>query len=410
MSQPLTTQPNYDLLSPEALINPYPLYKQILSEDPVYFYEKGGFWFLSRYQDVEAAFLDLRLSSDRQLFVANQLQGLDFSMIQNYTRLTADSMLEKDPPVHTKLRKIAQPAFTTKALENWRSVIQSITDDLLDQVEHQHHMDIAADISSKLPSLVIAKIFDIPEESQQDFIQWGIDIGNFWGFSGDGNVREIALQADRSSFNFIALLERLIAEREQQPGHDLISLLIVACKESGINLELLPPMCSLILTAGHQTTSEIISNGVYALLQNPQQWQQLKENPQLINTAVEELIRFDAPIQMLFRFAKEDLLIGGKKIPAGSVVGLGMGAANHDPEKFTNPEILDITRSPNEHLSFGKGIHFCVGVILARIELASFFSTLVKRMPNLSLDSERTPKVKRHNLVFKGFESLPVKF
>ncbi|HLP88331.1 MAG TPA: cytochrome P450 [Nostocaceae cyanobacterium] len=405
-----TTPQNYDLLAPEALINPYPLYKQIRDEDPVYFYEKGGFWFLTRYQDVEAGFQDLRLSSDRQILFTSQLQGFDLAKIQNFIKLTSNIIVEKDPPIHTQLRKIAQPGFTVKAIENWRSVIQNITDDLLDQLQDQNNMNVVTDLSLKLPSMVIAKVLNIPEVHRQDFIQWGLDIVEFWGFSDNSDIQQIAQKADEASAKFTNLVAELVRERQQQPGDDIISLLIAACQENGISLEIVPPLCITILTAGHTTTTDVISNGLYALLTNPYQWQLLKENPELINSAVEELIRFDPPLQMMFRVAKEDLSIGGKEIKAGSVVALGIAAANHDPERFTNPEILDITRSPNEHISFGKGIHFCLGVILARMELATCFSTLIRRMPNLRLDPEKPPKLKHHSLVFKGFDSLEVQF
>jgi cytochrome P450 PksS len=410
MSQSSTTPQKYDLLAPEALVNPYPLYQKIRSEDPVYFYEKGGFWFLTRHKDVEAGFQDTRLSSDRQGFADVQLQTLDLSKIQNYSKLMSTFMVEKDPPIHTKLRKIAQPGLTAKALENWQVVIQNLVDNLLDQIENKQNIELVNDLALELPATVISKIFNVPDTSRKDFVQWGLDIVRFWGFSGSENVGEIAQVADQAALNFMNFVEELVVERQQHPGDDMISLLIAASQEHGVSLEFLPSTCFTILTAGHTTTSDVICNGLYALLTHPQQWQMLKEHPELINTAIEELIRFDPPVQMLFRVAKENLMIGGKEIKAGEMVALGIGAANRDPEKFHHPETLDITRSPNEHLGFGKGIHFCLGAILARMELKACFSTLLRRMPNLMLDPDNTPVVDRDYLLSKGFKSLPLKF
>ncbi|MFN7412800.1 MAG: cytochrome P450 [Dolichospermum sp.] len=410
MSNLKTSEIDYDLFAPEFLFNSYPLYKLIRSKDPVYYYKKGGFWYLTRYKDVEASYQDTRLSSDRSSLFVQQLEGVDLNTIQNFRFLMGNMMVEKDPPHHTELRKISLPGFVPRALENWRSIIQETTDNLLDQVEAQGRMDIVADLSLKLPYHIMAKIFDVPKEYREEFIQWTKDITNFWGVSGNENIQEIAHKADRAAVSFIAALKELIAKRQQQPGTDMISLLVVSYIENEINLELLPSLCILILNAGYLTTVDLIPNGINALLNHPHELRRLKENPELIDSAIEEMIRFDAAATHSLRVAKENLTIGGKEISAGSVVALGIAAANHDPEKFENPEVFNITRSPNEHLGFGKGIHFCLGSVLARMELKICFSTLLKRMPNLMFDPNYTPVVKRNSLAFKGFESLRVKF
>lgn len=410
MSHLKTVETDYDLFAPEFLLNPYSLYQRIRSEDPVYYYKKGNFWYLTRYQDVEAAYQDQRLSSDRSALFLQQLEGVDLNAIQNFRLLMGNMMVEKDPPQHTQLRKIFLPGFTPRALENWRSIIQEKTDNLLEQVEAQGSMDIVADLSLKLPYDIMAKIFDVPKEYKEQFIQWTKNITNFWGVSGSDNIQEIAHQADRAAVSFIAAIKDLIAKRQQQPGIDMISLLVVSYIENEIDLELLPSLCILILNAGYLTTIDLIPNGVNALLNHPQELQKLKDNPDLIDSAIEEMIRFDTAAIHSLRVAKENLTIGGKEIPAGSIVALGIAAANHDPEKFEYPEVFNITRSPNEHLGFGKGIHFCLGSFLARMELKICFSTLLKRMPNLMFDPNYTPVLKRNSLAFKGFESLRVKF
>jgi cytochrome P450 PksS len=410
MSQSLNAQKDYDLLAPEALINPYPLYEQIRTEEPVYYFEKGGFWLITRYQDVEAAFLDSRLSSHRDIVFINQLHGLDLKYIQNFTKLASKFIVDKDPPDHTNVKKLLLPEFTSKALESWRIDIQSIVDNLLDQVESQQTIDVINDISLKLPSLVITKILGIPETETYNTVQYVGNIANLWGFSGSGDIKEIAEKAEKSALNITNLVNELIAERQQHPGNDMISFLIASCRQNGFDLEILPSLCVEIIAAGNVTTADGIPNGIYALINHQQQLQLLQENPQLINSAIEEIIRFDSPGQMVFRTAKENLSIGNKEIPTGSIVALGVASANRDPEKFPNPDVFDITRSPNEHLGFGKGNHFCLGAVLARMELKACFSTLLKRMPNLMLDPDKVPVVKRNTLAFKGFESLHAKF
>ncbi|MBD2691569.1 cytochrome P450 [Anabaena catenula] len=409
--------PTYDLFAPEVIANPYPLYKRIREENPVYYEASLGYWILTRYQDVEAALRDERFSTDRRNFFIQQLGNLDISLIQNFLQLTDNWMSEKDPPEHSRMRKLANQGFTTRALESWRSIIQKTTDTLLDQVQHQGYMDIVSDLSVPLPSLIIAKIFDVPESYRANLIQWGRDIGTFRGAPSGNNIEELARKADTGADQFRALINQLVAERRQKPGTDMISLLTMAYTEQNLDFAELPSLCILILSAGHLTTADLIPNGVSALLNHPQQLQKLKDNPTLMSSAIEEIIRYDTSGQFVFRIAKEDIEIGGQKIPAGSVIALGLGAANHDPAKFTLADNFDIERflrsaslSPNEHLGFGPGIHFCLGAVLARMELNICFSTLLKRFPNLEFDSTRPALPRRNTLSFKGFDALPVRF
>jgi cytochrome P450 len=405
-----THRPEYNLFSPDALVNPYPLYKVMREADPVYYSGALGYWFLTRYQDVEAALRDERLSADRGSLFVQQIGDLDVNLIQNFLGLISNMMIEKDPPEHTRLRKLANQGFTTKALESWRSIIQATTDRLLDRVQDRGYMDIVADLSVPLPALIIAEIFGVPERDRDDLIRWAMDIGTFWGAPGGQNIEELARKADAASIQFTALIQNLIEERRHNPGTDMISLLTVAYGEQGFDLDRLPSLCILILNAGHLTTTDLIPNGVNALLQHPEQLQKLKDNPALISAAVEEMIRFDTPAPFVFRIAKQDVTIGDREIPAGSVLALGLGAANRDPQKFDHPDVFEIARSPNEHLGFGPGVHFCLGAVLARMELTICFNTLLKRMPNLSFDLDK-PAIPRHtSLVFKGFDSLPVRF
>jgi pimeloyl-[acyl-carrier protein] synthase len=405
-----TKSPAYDLFSPEALANPYKLYKQMRESDPVYYSESLGYWILTRYQDVEAALKDERLSADRSSLFIHQIGDLDIRLIENFLQLIGNMMIEKDPPEHSRMRKLANQGFTTRALESWRSIIQQTTDRLLDQVQTQGYMDIVSDLSVPLPALIIAEIFGVPECDRANLIQWAADIGTLWGAPSGQNIEELARKADTAAIQFTSLIQHLIEERRRQPGTDLISLLTIAYEAQGLDFAELPSLCILILNAGHLTTTDLIPNGVAALLTHPEQLQTLIAHPELMPSAVEEMIRYDSPAPFVFRIAKEEIVISDTTIPAGSVVALGLGAANHDPAKFTYPDQFDITRTPNEHLGFGPGVHFCLGAVLARMELAICFATLLKRMPNLRFDVDRRAIPRHTSLVFKGFESLPVAF
>jgi len=400
----------YDLFAPEALLDPYPLYNRMRIEDPVYFAEQQGFWVLTRHRDVEAALRDQRLSSDRRALFAQQLRGLDLGMIQNFLHITERMMLEKDPPEHTRMRKIANAGFTARALESWDPTVHNVTNRLLDAAQHQGSMDLQTDLALGLPAQIISDIFGIPQPDRPSFLQWGVDMATFWGAAVSNNIAEVARTADTAAAAFLAYFDQLLAERRRSPGTDMISMLIAAYDQAGADIADLPSLCLLILSAGWLTTTDLICNGVNALLRHPDQWHKLKTNPALIGTAVEEIARFDTAVPFIFRIAREDVTIGNCRIPGGSVVALGLGAANHDPEVFAAPEVFDITRAPNKHLTFGHGVHFCLGAVLARMELTACFQALAQRMPNLRFDPDRPALPRRTALVFKGFETLPLQF
>jgi cytochrome P450 len=264
----------------------------------------------------------------------------------------------------------------------------------------------------RLPGFIIREIFGVPETDRANMLEWARDIGTFFGAAGGSTIEmeELARKADKAAVQFCALIRQLIEQRRRQPGTDMISLLSVAYQEQGFNLEELPFLCMEVLNAGRLTTTDLISNEVNALLCHPHQLQKLKKNPTPIDSTVEEMIRFDTFVPFFFRIAKQDLTIGGKEIAAGSVIALEFGAANHDPEKFEEAEVFDITRTPNEHLGFSSGIHFCLGAVLARMDLTICFTTLLRRLPNLCFAPDKHAISTHTSLVLKGFDSLRVKF
>jgi cytochrome P450 len=267
-------------------------------------------------------------------------------------------------------------------------------------------MDIIADLAYPLPVTVIARMFDVPEKDYALFHGWSNALARSLDYTDDERVY---LNASKAAEEFTAYLQELVAGRRDNLGQDLLSALIQA-KEAGDSLTELElfATCTLLLTAGHETTINLIGNGTLALLRHPEQMARLQENPGLMKTAVEELLRYDSPVQATGRTVYEAVEIGGHKIAAGQYVNFMLGAANHDPARFENPDQLDLGRQPNPHLALGSGIHYCLGAPLARLEGQIAFATLLRRMPNLHLETD-SPKY-RDNFTLRGLESLPVSF
>jgi cytochrome P450 len=315
-------------------------------------------------------------------------------------------MLTQDPPDHTRLRGLVHKAFTPRIVEQMRNEIQAITDSLLDKVQADGRMDIIADLAYPLPVTVIARMFDVPEKDYALFHGWSNALARSLDYTDDPNVY---IAATKAAEEFTAYLRELVAERRNHLGEDLLSALIQA-KEAGDSLteaELFAT-CTLLLTAGHETTINLIGNGTLALLRHPEQMARLKENPGLMKTAVEELLRYDSPVQATARVVYEEVEVGGHTLTPRQQVNFMFGAANRDPARFENPGQLDIGRQPNPHLAFGGGIHYCLGAPLARLEGQIAFATLLRRMPNLGLETD-SPKY-RDNFTLRGLEALPVSF
>ncbi len=392
----------YDPLLPEFHANPYPFYSRLREEDPVHA-SPLGMWILTRYDDAIMVLRDPRFG---RAGMAERLEAR-LGMVPDPAR-TPD-MLFSDPPDHTRLRALVSRAFTPRVVEAMRAHIQEIVDALLDRVRHAHRMDLIEDLAYPLPVTVICEMLGVPTADRDVFKQWSSDIAR----SLDAAVLPADSEAiPRGRDARIALgeyLSSLIATRRKHPQADLLSALIAA-EEEGNKLterELLST-CMLLLVAGHETTVNLIGNGVLALFQHPDQMRALREDPALIQTAVEELLRFDGPVQRTGRLATTDVEIGGRQIPKGSTVVAVIGAANRDPAHFAEPDRLNIARRENRHIAFGFGIHFCLGAPLARVEGQIAIGTLIRRMPDLALVSQ-TPKWRESSLL-RGLKTLPVTF
>jgi cytochrome P450 len=319
------------------------------------------------------------------------------------------SMLDRDPPDHTRLRSLVSKAFTPRVVEVQRPHIQQIVDGLLDRVEDRRSMDLIEDFAYPLPVVVICEMLGVPVEDQERFKGWGLDIARGLDAVLLGPDSPVIKRSTESRGALANYFRELIADRRSKPRADMLTDLIAA-EEAGDKLtenELLAT-CILLLVAGHETTVNLIGNGTLALLRHPDQLQRLRDNPGLVGTAVEELLRFDGPVQRTARIPAEDITIGGKVIPKGDMVMPFIGAADRDPAQFSEPDRLDIGRTDNRHIAFGWGIHFCLGAPLARVEGQIAINTLVRRLPKLALATE-APAF-RQSLTLRGLSALPVTF
>ncbi|TKS59366.1 MAG: cytochrome P450 [Nitrospira sp.] len=399
----------YNLLTTEARANPYPIYANLRKDDPVHWSELLHVWILTRYDDVLAALRDPALSSDRlKQYAAHQLHGLDLNIVSDYLRVANRMMIIKDVPLHTRLRRMTSESFTKSALDVWRPIVQKVMDRLLDQIQGAERMDLVSDFAQPLPALVIAEMFGIAEEDRDSFQRWSDDISKFWGGSF-GNIEEDGRRANEAMVRLEQHFLNIIHLRRENPGDDLMSHLIVNQERGLVDAEELTAQCVLILVAGHVTTIDQISNGLYALLTHPEEMQKLREQPEVINSAVEEILRFDSSVPFIHRVAKEDIVIRGRRIAKGQVVFLGLAAANRDPEQFAEPDRFDITRQPNKHVAFAVGPHLCLGAELARRELALGVAALCNRFPKLRFTNE-PPERRYDSLMFRGFKSMPLAF
>jgi cytochrome P450 len=392
----------FNPMDPEFVADPYPMYQRLQADDPVH-HSPLGFWVLTRYADVIASLRDPRLIKEPiAAFVAARFgmqvpPGLGLSM------------LDRDPPDHTRLRGLVSKAFTPKALERLRPSIQQIVNGLLDRVEGEGEMDLIDEFAYPLPVNVICDMLGVPVKDHERFKQWGLDIARGLDAIMLPPESEVGQRSVAGRRALAEYFRELIAQRRASPREDMLSALIAA-EEAGdkLNEDELLATCILLLVAGHETTVNLIGNGTLALLRHPAELRRLRDAPSIIATAVEELLRFDGPVQRTARIPSEDIVIGGRTIPKGEMVMPFLGAADRDPAQFSDPQRLDLTRADNRHIAFGMGVHFCLGAPLARMEGQIAINTLLKRLPKLALATD-TPRF-RQSLTLRGLQSLPVSF
>jgi cytochrome P450 len=404
----MTTPLAVDVTDPAFRANPYPTYARLRVESPVLrvnMPSKQVAWLVTRYDDVVSVLKDERFVNEGDK-VRTPEQVAKAPWVPGVFKPLMRSMLNLDAPDHTRLRALVHKAFTPRLIENMRPRILTLTEELLDAVQSRRRIDLIRDYALPLPTTIIAEMLGVPVRDRHKFRRWSNALVSStpsgWGI----------LMMVPPVWAFLRYIRKLVKVRRADPRDDLISGLVQA-REAGDRLsedELLG-MIFLLLIAGHETTVNLIGNGTLVLLEHPAQMQRLRSEPALVSTAVEELLRYDSPVQMANeRYPREDVTIAGVTIPRGEMTIATLGSANRDDHQFDNPDELDLAREPNRHLSFGQGVHYCLGAPLARLEGQVAINTLLRRLPDLKLAVPRQALRWRKGIGLRGLESLPLSF
>jgi cytochrome P450 len=402
--QTATTEPLFNPLAPEFIRDPYPHYERLRATDPMHLTPLGSF-VASRHAEASLVLRDKRFGKD---YVERQIRRYGPEIMEEPVfRSMSHWMLQQDPPDHTRLRGLVVKAFTARRVEDMRPRIQQIVDETLDRIIPNGRMDLIEDFAFRLPVTIICDMLGIPEDHREVFYASSRDGGRL--LDPVPLTRPEIEQSNAANAMAALYFQQLFDLRRRSPGDDLTTQLVQA-EEDGSKLsnEELTANIILLFGAGHETTVNLIGNGLLALHRNPDQLALLKANPGLISGAIEEFLRYDSSVQMSGRVALEDIPdLGGKKIPKGESVLCLLGSANRDPAVYPDrPDRLDITRPNVRPLSFGGGIHFCLGAQLARIEAEIAISTLLRRLPDLRLDNPENPEW-RPTFVLRGLKRLP---
>jgi len=395
----------FDPWDPAFLADPYPTYAELRAQGRVQYFEPTDQWLVPHHADVSALLRDRRLGRTYQ----HRFSHEDFGRTappaahEPFHTLNDHGMLDLEPPDHTRIRRLVSKAFTPRTVEQLKPYVTKLAGELVDRLVAEGGGDLLSDVAEPLPVAVIAEMLGIPEKDRAPLRPWSADICGMYELSPPEDVAERAV---RASVEFSEYLRELIAERRKQPGDDLISGLIAAYDEGDrLTEQEMISTCVLLLNAGHEATVNATVNGWYALFRNPGRLRELRADHSLVPRAVEELMRYDTPLQLFERWVLDDIEIDGTTIPRGAEIAMLFGSANHDPAVFRNPERLDLTRTDNPHISFSAGIHYCIGAPLARIELAASMTAVLEKAPTLALAAEPERKP---NFVIRGLEGLSV--
>lgn len=401
----------FDPLAPAVLANPYPYYRWLQNHDPVHWGKAGepgqaGCWYITRYAEATAALKEPRLGREIWRLHPEPAQETDVASDSPSLAMSKQWMVLRDPPVHTRLRSLVQRAFTPRMIEQLRPRMTGLVNALLNQGIEQGQMDLLRDFAQPLPVIMIAELLGVPAVDQVRFMPWSRALAAVIEFEQNEAVRAAGDQAVLALADY---LRTIIDRRRRQPQDDLISALL-AVEEDGrrpSEEELIGTMTQLLF-GGNEPVLHLIGNGLLALLQHPAQCAAWRATPALSETAIDELMRYDSSVQMTFRYALAEVVLGDQTIQPGQQVAIVMGAANRDPAYFADPDTLDLARTPNRHLSLGVGIHYCIGAALAKAEASTAFSVLLNRLPNLAL--QPVDLHWRRAVAVRGLEELPVIF
>ncbi|HEX4376011.1 MAG TPA: cytochrome P450 [Steroidobacteraceae bacterium] len=390
-----------DLLQPQVLADPYPLFRRLRQEDPVHADPSGRGWMVTRHQEAQIALSDRRLSARRILTTQRQ-----HDVSEAVSSALSLQMLFMDPPDHTRLRALFSKAFVPSRMEALRSDVAAMVERLFDAADaHGGQIDFVRDFAVPLPVAVIARLLGVPASDHGLMLDWSHALGLLIG-GRELNAQE-ASSAQQGILAFVAYFRELIERRRSTPADDMLSRLIVV-EELGDRLstqELIVNLM-LLLAAGHSTTSHLLSSGLLALSRHPDQWQLLVDDPRLATSAVNELLRFDGPVQATARQATCDLVLSDRTVRCGELVTVFLGSANRDEAHFDAPDRLDLRRPTARALSFGHGIHTCLGAALARMEVQVVLEALARRYPGFAVDADSVAHLP--SVAFRGLLTLRV--
>ncbi len=401
------TGPRFAPHDPAFVADPYPAYRELRSAGRIHYVEDTDQWLVPHHADVAALLRDRRLGRTYLHLATHAEMGRpeDAEHTGPFWSLIRNGILDMEPPDHTRVRRLVAKAFTPRMVESLRSTIQRVMDELVDRVAGGGSFDLIREIAEPLPVTVIAELLGIPTEDRPHLRPWSAEICRMYELNP---TDEDARAASRASIEFSEYLRGLIRERRTNPAEDLISELVqVVDQGDRLTEDEMIGTCVLLLNAGHEATVNMTGNGWLSLFRNPGELDRLRSDHSLIPSAIEELMRFDTPLQMFERWVLDDAEIAGVEVARGQELGLLFGSANRDPAVFDRPDDLDLGRDPNPHMTFGGGIHYCLGAPLGRLELATSFETLLRRAPGIELEAE--PEWKS-SFILRGLKELRVRF
>ncbi|MFK4145667.1 cytochrome P450 [Streptomyces sp. NPDC004065] len=395
----------FDPWDPAFVADPYPAYAELRARGRVHYYEPSDQWLVPRHADVSALLRDRRLGRSYQHRFTHEEFGRTAPPPEHepFHVLNDHGMLDLEPPDHTRIRRLVSKAFTPRTVERLRPYVHGLANELVAALVEAGGGDLLTDVAEPLPVAVIAEMLGIPEADRAQLRPWSADICGMYELNPS---EETAARAVRASVEFSEYLRELIAARREKPGEDLISGLIAAHDEGDrLTEQEMISTAVLLLNAGHEATVNATVNGWWALFRNPDQLAALRADHSLVPSAVEELMRYDTPLQLFERWVLDDIEIDGTVVPRGAEIAMLFGSANHDAGVFAAPERLDLARRDNPHISFSAGIHYCIGAPLARLELTASMTALLNRAPTLTLAAE---PVRKPNFVIRGLKGLSV--
>ena len=397
-----------DFSDPAVQANPYPIYRELREQAPVF--RNGQSWLISRYDDIVALLTDPRVSSARVEATFAVLPAEVQAELAPLRHVLGSRMLLTDPPTHTRLRNLMTKAFSARMVNTKRTRVDEICDELLGAVVEQGSMDVVRDLAVPLPGRVIADMLGVPAADQVAFSRWSRDQVRVYDRAGTANDRIAVMRRGQASMlEMKAYLEAVIEERRRAPSEDLITMLVTV-EEAGdrLTVDEMVVMIIALLVGGNNSTAHLIGNAVLTLARYPEELARVRQNPALTRTAIEEVLRFESPVQATTRVARERIELGGRTIEDGDGITVLFGSANRDEAQFLEPERFDVARQPNRHLTFAHGAHFCLGAALARAEAQAAVRAVIQRCAGLELASPDVAWLP--GFAFRGPKALPVRF